>query len=336
METVRSATAWFSLHDPSGVGAVRRAAMRLAERLGFDESRGAEAGIVASEIATNVHRHGRGGAVGVQVALREEDAGIELIAMDKGPGMADLPFSRSDGTSTGGTLGLGLGAIGRLSSSVDVSSHPGRGTVLAARLWRSAQGTPAPGDVTGLSRPLPGEQECGDCVAARFVEGHHLLLAADGLGHGPMAAVASQEAMRIFLASTALEPADILGEVHRGLSHTRGAAAAIARIDVGFREVTLAGIGNISAFACDRDRRQSLVSYPGIVGHNAGSIRQMSYPIAADAVVVLHSDGLRESWSLKDTPGLLRRSAAVIAGALLRDFGDRRDDASVLVARSGD
>jgi anti-sigma regulatory factor (Ser/Thr protein kinase) len=335
METARTGTDWFPMDDASSVGAYRRAAQQLASRLGFADGRGGEVAIVASEIAGNMHVHGRSGVAGLQIALRGGEPGVQLLAVDRGPGMADVLASARDGQTTSGTLGVGLGAVARLSDRMDVSSQPGYGTVLAARLWRTrgSSGSGAAVDVDGVTRPIEPGDACGDFVAARETAGRHVLLASDGLGHGPLAAAASQEALRIFLSSDSVEPASILAAIHQGISHTRGAAVAIASVDRDFGHVQLAGIGNISAFVCGPERRQAMISFPGIVGHNARAIRQLDYEVPAGSAIVLHSDGLRESWSLQEPPGLARRSAVVIAAALLRDHGSRRDDASVLVAR---
>lgn len=56
-----------------------------------------------------------------------------------------------------------------------------------------------------------------------------------------------------------------------------------------------------------------------------------TYPWSPDAVVVLHSDGLRTRWRLDAYPGLARRHPSLIAGVLYRDFARRRDDVTVLV-----
>jgi hypothetical protein len=62
-------------------------------------------------------------------------------------------------------------------------------------------------------------------------------------------------------------------------------------------------------------------------------IRAVEVPLDESALVIMHSDGVRETWNLRDNPGLERRRASVIAATVLRDAGSRPDDASVLVAR---
>lgn len=333
METLRSATLWFAIDDPTSAGAARRAAIALARHLGFSEARTAEAGIVASEAASNVHRHAGAGAVGVQVVLRSGQAGVQILALDQGPGMADLPRSQVDGHSTGGTLGLGLGAITRLASALDVSTEPGRGTVLVAELWDAPRLPAGILDLGAVTRAIAGETVCGDAVGGRELGGYHLFLVADGLGHGPLAAAASQEALQGFHEARGTQPVAILAELHGRLARTRGAAVGVAVIDPAYRLLSFAGAGNISAFVAGAGRRRSVPSTPGIIGHRSPKLRQVDLELEDGAIVVLHSDGVRDAWDLALRPGLRRRSAAVIAACLLRDFGNRPDDASVLVAR---
>ena len=332
METLRTATEWFRVDSENTAGSVRRAAVRLADKLGFDESRAAETGLVASEMTSNVWRHADDGVVAVQIALRSADPGIRIVAIDRGPGRADTRLSATDGHSTRGTLGLGLGAIARMSSSFEVSSQPGHGTVLVAELW-SHPGAVPDVDVGGLTRPIEGEEVCGDVIGAREAHGRQLLMLSDGLGHGPLAADASIAALAVFHETASPDPAAVLAAMDARLSRTRGAAAAVACIDPSFSRLTFAGIGNVSAFVDDGNRRHAAVSQPGIVGHGAAAAHVVELELPAGAVVVLHSDGLRERWNLRDVPGLGRRSATVIAATLLRDVGNRPDDASVLVVR---
>lgn len=335
METVRSETEWYPVDNASAVGSARRAAVRLAQKLDFDEGRAGDVGIVVSEIATNLWKHATGAVLGVQVALRKGEPGVRVVATDHGPGMTDLHLSALDGHSTSGTLGVGLGAVIRLSSAVDISSQAGRGTVLVADLWPTTfpPGESGEIDVAGLTRPITGEEVCGDTVGARMIEGRHVVMVSDGLGHGPLAAHASSEALTMFHTTDSAEPATMVTAIHRRLRGTRGAAVGVATFDADYRNLTFAGVGNISVFVAGPERRNAALCQPGIVGHQLPRVRTIDLPLDDDAVLLMHSDGVRESWNLRDTPGLSRRAAAVIAATVLRDAGSRPDDASVLVAR---
>lgn len=262
----------------------------------------------------------------------EAEAGVELVAIDRGPGMRDIAHSIGDGHSTTGTLGIGLGAIVRQASWYDLHSVPGRGTVLVAQVWPAA--APAPEWAGGLIRPITGEQICGDGFAVRSAERRRQLLVCDGLGHGPLAALATQEALRAFRAGAWLPPAAVVELLHRTLGHTRGAAVAVAELDLDGGVVRFAGLGNIAGTVFGPDgRRRGMVSLPGIAGHQKRQIREYEYPLAPGAVVLLHSDGVVDRWNPADYPGVLTHSPQLIAATVLRDAGTRRDDAGVLVAR---
>lgn len=324
---------WFRVEEPGTASAVRRAAERLAAELAMPERRIADLSIVAAEAAGNLTKHADQGTILVRVVRAADQAGVELIAVDSGPGMADVAHAIGDGHSTAGTLGIGLGAILRQASRWDLHSVPGKGTVLSVQVWPDV--VPEAGWAAGLTRPLAGETACGDAFAVREIDGRRQLLLSDGLGHGGLAAAASHEAVRGFLRAPAVPPAQVVEALHRTLGHTRGAALAVAEPDPSAGVVRYAGLGNISGTVLAPDgSRRGMVSMPGIAGHQRRQIREYDYPFAPGSILVMHTDGLVDRWNLTDYPGLITRTPEVIAATLLRDAGTRRDDAGVLVARS--
>ncbi|GIE92280.1 Anti-sigma regulatory factor (Ser/Thr protein kinase) [Actinoplanes regularis] len=323
---------WFRVEAAGTAAAVRRAAERLATELAMPDRRIADLAIVAAEAAGNLVKHAQQGVMLVRAVRTPEHAGVELIAIDSGPGMADVRHAFGDGHSTAGTLGIGLGAIQRQASRWDLHSVPGKGTVLAVQVWPS--GPPEPAWAAGLTRPITGETVSGDVVVAREAGGRRQLLVSDGLGHGGLAAAASREAARIFRQAEAAGPAVVVEALHRALGHTRGAALAVAELDPEAGLVRYAGLGNISGTVFGPDgTRRGMISMPGIAGHQRRQVRQYDYPLLPGAVVIMHSDGVVDRWNPAEYPGLLTRSPEVIAGTVLRDAGTRRDDAGLLVAR---
>ena len=324
--------AWLRVDDQSAVGAVRRVAAGLAAEIGLDENEIGDLAIVATEMATNLVRHADDGVVLIRIVRAGDQAGTEIVAIDRGPGIPDVASASLDGHSTAGTLGIGLGAIARKASTFDIYSQVDVGTVLAAAVF-AGEGRPSPW-VAGLSRPMPGEEVCGDGYAARTVEGRRQLMLCDGLGHGPLAAVSAQAAIAEFLAAPAGGPAAVLDHIHRRIQHTRGVVGAVAEFEPGGGVLRFAGVGNIAGSVADADKRRAMVSLPGILGQQRREAREFSYPLPAKALVVLHSDGLTDRWNLGAYPGLVTQAPVVVAATLLRDAAKRRDDASVLVARA--
>ncbi|GAA0391113.1 hypothetical protein GCM10009530_47980 [Microbispora corallina] len=185
--------------------------------------------------------------------------------------------------------------------------------------------------MSGVRRPIGDEVVCGDAFAFVDTPDAVTVLVCDGLGHGDAAAQASREAVRIFQEGPGLAPEAVLERVHRGLSHMRGGAVAVARIE---RErVSFAGLGNVSGWIAHAEGRQGMVSLPGIAGHQGRRTQRYEYALPPHATVILHSDGIGDRWDPGSLPGLFARSPAVVAPTLLRDAGGRRDDACVVALR---
>lgn len=134
-------SAWFR-DQPD---AARGAAAALGRRIGLGEHRTAQLVLAVAELATNVTKHAADGSMLLRVLRNRDVAGVEVIVVDGGPGMADVPAALRDGVSTIGTLGIGLGAVQRLADRFDVHSVAGLGTVQLARFWPHPPPPPSPG-----------------------------------------------------------------------------------------------------------------------------------------------------------------------------------------------
>jgi anti-sigma regulatory factor (Ser/Thr protein kinase) len=323
-----------NISHASDTSAARRIGQKLAESLGFGETRAGQLAIIITEAATNILKHAGHGALYIGPAQSEAAPGVDVLAVDDGPGIADFANSAVDGVSTAGTAGTGLGALQRLSDEFDFYSARGKGTAFFMRVWRDAE-PPArrPIVVGGLTLPLAGEDECGDGWAVGCHERGTTMLAADGLGHGPQAAQAANAAIGALERHRELGAAAVIDRAHEALRITRGAALAVAHVDCEHNELRFAGIGNISAVVYDDNGRRALVSHNGIVGHNVRKVQEFAVPFVPGALCIMHSDGVQTSWDLNSYPGLRMRHPALVAAVLMRDFIRRRDDAMVLAVR---
>ncbi|WP_425508635.1 ATP-binding protein [Streptomyces genisteinicus] len=113
----------------------RHAVRAATQRLGFslvDQTRIVTA---ASELARNAFVHGGGGVLRIEVLRRGGGRGLRLTVRDDGPGIDDLDGALTDGFTTGGGLGHGLGGARRLMHEFDVYSTPGEGTTVTAVRW---------------------------------------------------------------------------------------------------------------------------------------------------------------------------------------------------------
>ncbi len=93
------------VNDPSGVPEARRAATDLARRMGFSETDTGKLALIATELSTNLVRHGSGGEILVGAYEDNDSQGIEIIALDKGAGMSNVAACLEDGYSSAGTAG---------------------------------------------------------------------------------------------------------------------------------------------------------------------------------------------------------------------------------------
>jgi len=320
------------MSETSQPGEARRAAMRLASGAGLDEEVVGKVAIAVTEAASNVVKHGRGGDVILRTLRDGEAHGLEMLALDRGSGMANVGECFRDGYSTAGTAGTGLGAIRRLSSEFDVHTIPGVGTAVLARFWSAAPPKPEL-EVGAVCVPKPGELVCGDAWAVACRAGVTIIVVVDGLGHGLPAADAAAAALDAFAASRTPEPRIVLEEIHAALRSTRGAAVAVAVVDPRRRLVRYAGLGNIAGAILGTGPARHMVSHNGTAGHEARRLDEFSYQWPKGSLVVIHSDGLGTHWDLGRYPGLAQREPSLIAGVLYRDFARRRDDVAVVVAR---
>ena len=158
------------------------------------------------------------------------------------------------------------------------------------------------------------------------------MLVADGLGHGPDAAEAAVEAVRLFHRFSGHRTPTLLDYIHGGLRATRGAAVSIARIEPAAAKVMFAGVGNVAGAIASGGELKRMVSMPGTAGHNVRKIQAFDYPFTS-GLIILHSDGIASSWTLDRYPNLAARHPTLIAAVLYRDLTRHRDDATVLVAK---
>ena len=307
--------------DSSGVAPVRRAVAGLASSLGFSEDETGRAALVATELATNLVRHTQGG----EVVLRVDADALDIVAWDRGPGIRNVERSLTDGFSTAGGAGTGLGAVRRLSQRFDLNSTVPGGTIVTARVGNDSSLPIA----DGLALAVAPETVSGDAWAMCADRGGASVLLADGLGHGPHAAEASQ------LATATLRPGDrvehTLERVHVALRPTRGAAVAVAHVDEARGVLQFAGVGNISAVLCGRGHSKLLTSLSGTAGRQVGTIRSFEYELPESGFLVMHSDGCRNGWDLDANPALWRKTPLLVAATLIRDWERGKDDVSVVV-----
>lgn len=331
-DAVTVATAELPVVEPAGVAAARRLAGSCARQQGFPPLLEHQVELVATEMATNLVKYATQGRLLVSAPDHFGERSVELLSLDAGPGMGDIGTHLVDGSSTGGSLGGGLGAMARLSDVFDIYSERPGGTAVMARFAREPAPGPGPtGSTVGaVCRPHPRETVCGDAWAVEEHDGRLVVLVADGLGHGPEAAAASSLAVDVFRDQFRLAAEDVVSCIHRELRATRGAAVSVAEV-LPDATVRFCGVGNVSGVLAGGTGRREMVGDHGTVGDRARKIRSFEYSRDAGALVILHSDGLKARWDLSDHPSLAVRDPLIVAGVLYRDHRRPGDDATVVV-----
>jgi len=320
--------------ESSGIAAVRRAGNQMASVLGLDETVAGKVALVITEAATNLLKHAGRGDILLRALSAGDARGVEVLAIDKGPGFDNLEQAMRDGISTAGSYGVGMGAMQRLADEFDLHADSTHGSALRMTVWGPGRPASDPEWVVGVvCLPLPSETECGDAWRCACNDDQLLLMVADGLGHGPEAARASGDAVALVRPDSTFAPAAMMQLAHGALLGTRGAAVAVACLDGDANELRFAGIGNISVSLHGGDKARHLVSHNGIVGSNMRKVQEFTMPLTDDAMLIMHSDGLTTRWDLESYPGLSQRHPALIAAVLYRDHVRGRDDAGIVVVQ---
>ncbi|OLB66017.1 MAG: hypothetical protein AUI10_04270 [Actinobacteria bacterium 13_2_20CM_2_72_6] len=253
----------------------------------------ARAELVATELATNLVRHAKpGGWVLVRPVPTD---GVEFLAVDHGPGIADLPAALEGRSPAPGGLGRGLAAVRRASSDFDVDTGPGRGTAVLARVSFGDGAPPAGTDRGGVSVGVM--EVCGTADPADL----------DGL----------------------------LNRANAAMRDTRGGAMTACLLEPGRRELHYFAVGNVSGRVLAGPDERGLALSAGTLGLKVEPprTRVLSLPWPPGASLVLWTDGLSSRLELSSQAGLFTHDPALVAATLHREHTRERDDATVVVIR---
>ncbi|MDN3295790.1 SpoIIE family protein phosphatase [Streptomyces ficellus] len=324
-----SITAHIRVDHYSAVQLAASAARRTALDQGLTGALPDQAAVLASELAGNVAKHAVHGSLYIQpLPLRP---GVEILAVDRGPGMADVERCLTDGYTTTRTLGSGLGAVRRIADEFTVRTKEGAGTVVCARLGEpgsSAADSTTPG-VGAVRVPADGETACGDSWGLAVTGDVRTALVVDGLGHGAPASEAAELAVRAFHRGADQPLPQLMRSMNRALRRSRGAAVGLLRLTGD--GVEHCSVGNVRAVLLAHDGiRHRFGGQPGVVGWNMPEPRVHRIPADSGATALLHSDGIDSRWTHAPTPFLTALPAPLLAGALVHEYRRSRDDATVL------
>lgn len=313
------------------VAFARREAARLVEALGLAPEAGDRVALGITELATNLLKHAGEGTLLLRPL--ESGAGVEILSVDRGPGIQDSVTSMKDGTSTAGSLGLGLGSVERLSDEFSLYSYPGNGTVVLSRIGEKGASPETP-TFGVVCFPKRGEEWCGDGWFARLEEERLVTAVFDGSGHGTLAAQATHQAVTALQKASSQSLSDQSRLIHEAVRQTRGCAGTLVSWNGNTGRGTFLSVGNVRGRIATETTSRGLVNDPGIWGVGLLQSQVRALPLQA-GLLVLHSDGISTRWKLPAWEGLINQHPAIVAAVIYRECLNSHDDSCILVVRLG-
>jgi serine/threonine-protein kinase RsbT len=113
----------------------RQQGRELALKLGFSVAEVTLIAAAISEVARNMVDHAKGGEVLLSVVQEDGHRGVQVVARDEGPGIADIAQAMQYGYSTRKGLGVGLPGAKWLMDEFEINSKAGKGTTITMRKW---------------------------------------------------------------------------------------------------------------------------------------------------------------------------------------------------------
>lgn len=327
----------FAVTDRSHGAVISQHVSKLSDELAFAPKKRGELAITVAELVSNLVKYGTDGELLIRPIQDNHQTGIELISVDSGPGMADPTHMLKDGVSTGGSLGMGLGAVQRLSDEFQLYSQPGQGTVVLARLYQRSSPLPLTSplaDVRWICVPKAGESICGDGCYYQLTASSLTLFLGDGLGHGIAAEIAVSQAINQLRQSQETNPETLLALIHGGTTGTRGLVGTCAVFDFATRKWMLCGVGNITTKLSTSRGIKGYTAQNGTLGYvMPPALRSFEMSYERGQWLIMTSDGLRPRWNPARYPGINQYDASVLAAVIYKECARHTDDMSILVGK---
>ena len=325
------------IDDRSQLAFIKREIHNLAKPF-FSISRTGEVDLVIAEMLSNVIKYAGAGEILYRISKDNRNNLLEVICIDNGPGMKDVPYSARDGVSTKNTLGHGLGSIVRMSNFSQIYSQPGWGTIIYSQFvnekeQRLTSENPKL-NIRCLNVAMPGEMVSGDGAAIRVLDDKIMLFAGDGLGHGPHAKDSVDKAIKIFSSTSSCDPSEIMREMNAGIKKARGLVGTVAVVHFESKKWEICGIGNILTRLQTGLEYRNYISNNGIISVNIpGRLENAVWEMEKFQLMIFCSDGIKTRWDLVRYSGILKFDPMIIAAAIYKDHARRTDDMTVLIVK---
>jgi negative regulator of sigma-B (phosphoserine phosphatase) len=183
---------------------------------------------------------------------------------------------------------------------------------------------------------LQGQTESGDSYLVTTFPNGMLVAVVDGLGHGGEAAAAAKAAI-VTVGEHPEEPViPLLQRCHEALRSTRGVTMSLASFNATYNILTWLGVGNVEGVVLRADKQapspqESIMLFPGVVGHHLPPLRAIASPINPGDLLILYTDGIRRDFLSE--PPIPGHSPQRVADRICAKYNRGTDDALALVAR---
>ncbi len=124
------------INSDQDIVVARQKGRSLAVALGFSSGDATLLATAISELARNIVSYAKTGEIVVKIIHGSSNSGIQIVARDNGPGIADVQQALRDGFSTSGSLGLGLPGVMRLVDEFHIASVESQGTTVSIKKWK--------------------------------------------------------------------------------------------------------------------------------------------------------------------------------------------------------
>jgi len=332
---VESIEETIEINEQSHLILAQKRTIKMTIIIGFNQVIGEEIAIVARELASNLYKHAKGGKLILKPINNGSRKGIQITSIDNGPGIPNVNLALTDGYSTGGSLGFGLGIINRTMDDLIIKSiRTGTEIITKKYIRKKSSIHKCPLVIGAVSRPHPQFKTNGDAFIIKHWDKSVLVGVIDGLGHGQSAHRAAQAARNYVMAHYDQQLRDIFRGTDRACRATRGVVMALARFDWGQSKITLGSVGDILIRVINSPKKMSFIIRRGIIGVRAPNPVITERFWGNDNILVLHSDGISSKWRWKDFSHLKNEDPEMLAQRIIHVFGKDIDDATILVVKS--
>ncbi len=181
---------------------------------------------------------------------------------------------------------------------------------------------------SAISLPVE-ENPGGEMCFIKRLDGKTLVALIDGLRFGARSMAAARKAKQLLSNQEDWNLKDMLLFMHNELSKTVGVAVAIVIIDHQKRTANFGGVGNITIKLIGDHIRQ--ITLPkGVLGYQTFVEYGKTVELAANDLVLIHSDGIRDNYNPES---MLKLSVKDATLNLVNKYRNPHDHASLVALR---